>query len=102
MATDIFEPEMKATRNARWDKVFHSSVEKPSEDTEFRNLKATIVIEHIVSVFLAFCSRIILFCCPLKELLVRKRGAIHLLLNFLNPCVSHSLVPLLNRTDPSS
>ena len=48
MATDIFDKEMKATRNMRWDKVFHSDMADAVEDTEFRNLKATIVIEHII------------------------------------------------------
>lgn len=51
MATDIFEKDMKATRNARWDKVFHSKVGTSLDDIEFRNLKATIVIEHIVSLY---------------------------------------------------
>lgn len=49
MATDIFEKDMKATRNARWDKVFHSNIGSSLDDIEFTNMKATIVIEHIVS-----------------------------------------------------
>jgi 3'5'-cyclic nucleotide phosphodiesterase len=50
MATDIFDKDLKATRNTRWDKIFHSNMEESVEGDEFRNLKAAIVIEHIVSV----------------------------------------------------
>ena len=47
LATDIFDKDMKVKRNNRWEKVFHSEVE--SDDvTQYRNLKATIVIEHII------------------------------------------------------
>jgi len=52
MATDIFDPKMKALRNTRWDKAFHRDAnateitEKVME--EDRNMKATIVIEHII------------------------------------------------------
>jgi hypothetical protein len=49
MATDIFDPNLKKTRNARWDKIFLSDMENSVEGAEFRNLKASIVIEHIVS-----------------------------------------------------
>jgi class 3 adenylate cyclase len=48
MATDIFEKEMKSIRDMRWEKVFHSDLQESLEDSEFRNLKATIVIEHII------------------------------------------------------
>lgn len=48
MATDIFETDAKAARNMRWEKVFHSDLKDTLEETEFRNLKATIVIEHII------------------------------------------------------
>jgi hypothetical protein len=48
MSTDIFEPTQKATRNMRWNKVFRSDVREKLDDTECRNLKATIVIEHII------------------------------------------------------
>jgi hypothetical protein len=41
IATDIFDKDLKAFRNRRWEKAFHESM----EDT---NLKATIVIEHII------------------------------------------------------
>ena len=40
IATDIFDPDLKALRNNRWDKAFHQG----DNDT---NLKATIVIEHV-------------------------------------------------------
>ena len=45
MATDIFEKDGKAFRNQRWDKAFHG---KEAHDDEAINLKATIVIEHII------------------------------------------------------
>lgn len=48
MATDIFDKDQKATRNIRWDKVFHSDLRESVDDSEFRNLKAMIVIEHIM------------------------------------------------------
>jgi 3'5'-cyclic nucleotide phosphodiesterase len=41
IATDIFDKDLKTMRNARWDKAFHQG----DNDT---NLKATIVIEHII------------------------------------------------------
>jgi hypothetical protein len=42
MATDIFDPELKDLRNKRWEKAFAEG----EEDTT--DLKATIVIEHII------------------------------------------------------
>eukprot|EP00538_Stauroneis_constricta_P006140 CAMPEP_0119570654 /NCGR_PEP_ID=MMETSP1352-20130426/43720_1 /TAXON_ID=265584 /ORGANISM="Stauroneis constricta, Strain CCMP1120" /LENGTH=1723 /DNA_ID=CAMNT_0007620323 /DNA_START=525 /DNA_END=5699 /DNA_ORIENTATION=+ len=72
MATDIFNPKMKALRNQRWEKAFPnttaqrrtSDISKKSIDTvslmeddnnsssdgveEALNLKATIVLEHII------------------------------------------------------
>lgn len=53
MATDIFDPKMKALRNTRWDKAFHRDGNGATEITETvmeedRNMKATIVIEHII------------------------------------------------------
>jgi hypothetical protein len=49
LATDIFDKDMKTTRNTRWDKVFHSELNDEAESrTKFRNLKATIVIEHVI------------------------------------------------------
>ncbi len=48
MATDIFDATQKATRNMRWEKVFHSDLKEKVDDAEYRNLKATIVIEHII------------------------------------------------------
>jgi hypothetical protein len=47
MATDIFEKDMKAQRNLRWERVFHSDVPTATPD-ELTHLKATIVIEHII------------------------------------------------------
>lgn len=48
MATDIFEREMKSIRESRWDRVFHSDISSSLSTSEFRNLKAAIVIEHII------------------------------------------------------
>jgi len=53
MATDIFEPTMKALRNNRWDKAFREDQDAARNITESsieedRNTKATIVIEHII------------------------------------------------------
>ena len=50
MATDIFEKDGKAFRNQRWEKAFHPNDSKESAvlDKENINLKATIVIEHII------------------------------------------------------
>jgi 3'5'-cyclic nucleotide phosphodiesterase len=46
MATDIFDAELKALRNSRWEKAFYSKPESPSADNS--SYKATIVIEHII------------------------------------------------------
>ena len=43
MATDIFDPDMKKLRDSRWKKAFSSGSGKSEAD-----LKATIVIEHII------------------------------------------------------
>jgi hypothetical protein len=43
MATDIFDPDMKKLRDSRWKKAFSQN---PAEDET--DLKATIVIEHII------------------------------------------------------
>jgi 3'5'-cyclic nucleotide phosphodiesterase len=48
MATDIFEPNQKAARNARWERLFHSDLRDKVDDSEYRTLKASIVIEHII------------------------------------------------------
>jgi class 3 adenylate cyclase len=53
MATDIFDKDMKALRNKRWDKAFHHDMEAGREIgnlniEEDTNMKATIVIEHII------------------------------------------------------
>ena len=49
MATDISDKDLKALRNARWDKAFKEL--DPSEEEGSRvavNRKATIVIEHLI------------------------------------------------------
>jgi hypothetical protein len=50
LATDIVDKEVKALRNARWDKAFKPEQES-AKDTSPRdavNRKATIVIEHLI------------------------------------------------------
>lgn len=57
MATDIFEKRMKKQRDARWNKAFgpdnvslvSSADEGPAiPEGEGANLKATIILEHII------------------------------------------------------
>ena len=54
MATDIFDKDMKALRNKRWDKAFHRELQEAAPDfnqisvDHGINMKATIVIEHII------------------------------------------------------
>lgn len=51
MATDIFDPDLKAFRESRWEKAFSSNQSfklSSSEAAEDSNRKATIVIEHII------------------------------------------------------
>lgn len=54
MATDIFDKDMKELRNKRWDKAFHRDAALRQQNTtnfsldDDRNMKATIVIEHII------------------------------------------------------
>jgi len=48
IATDIFDKELKAGRNARWEKAFHNSSPNDDDATWKNNRKATIVIEHII------------------------------------------------------
>lgn len=47
MATDIFDKELKALRNSRWDMAFHRKEQANGGDEE-ADRKATIVIEHII------------------------------------------------------
>lgn len=48
LATDIVDKDLKAIRNARWEKAFNKTegFEEPERDTT--NRKATIVIEHLI------------------------------------------------------
>jgi hypothetical protein len=54
MATDIFDKDMKAIREKRWDKAFHIGMESTTHQLgslnidKDTNMKATIVIEHII------------------------------------------------------
>ena len=45
MATDIVDKELKAARNARWDKAFSIATDDCRDNI---NRKATIVIEHVI------------------------------------------------------
>jgi hypothetical protein len=47
MATDIMDKDLKALRNARWEKAFKEIAPGPRVDDD-TNRKATIVIEHII------------------------------------------------------
>lgn len=47
LATDIFDKELVEFRNNRWKKAFHPDV-SASTHSEAADLKATIVIEHII------------------------------------------------------
>jgi hypothetical protein len=58
MATDIFDPELKSFRDSRWDKAFsilpqassnaNSAVNSAATQEEETNLRATIVVEHLI------------------------------------------------------
>eukprot|EP00538_Stauroneis_constricta_P012892 CAMPEP_0119571340 /NCGR_PEP_ID=MMETSP1352-20130426/44071_1 /TAXON_ID=265584 /ORGANISM="Stauroneis constricta, Strain CCMP1120" /LENGTH=1278 /DNA_ID=CAMNT_0007621019 /DNA_START=47 /DNA_END=3883 /DNA_ORIENTATION=- len=49
MATDIFDPELKSSRESRWEKAFASSASDDAvEHEQASNLRATIVIEHLI------------------------------------------------------
>lgn len=46
LATDIFDPELNGLRKARWNKAF--SADRDISHEENNDLRATIVIEHII------------------------------------------------------
>ncbi|KAL7572637.1 hypothetical protein ACA910_010388 [Epithemia clementina (nom. ined.)] len=46
IATDIFDPELIAMRNKRWESAFSQLAER--DDPDFLNRKATIVLEHVI------------------------------------------------------
>jgi class 3 adenylate cyclase len=49
MSTDIFDKELEAQRKNRWSKAFDEPKQNEEEETEYdKDLKATIVIEHIM------------------------------------------------------
>ncbi|EEC43180.1 predicted protein [Phaeodactylum tricornutum CCAP 1055/1] len=48
MATDIMDPDLKAIRNARWEKAFTASPNMQEDLKDLTNRKATIVIEHLI------------------------------------------------------
>jgi hypothetical protein len=48
MATDIVDKDLKKLRNDRWDVVFSQKCNQESDCTRVKDLKATIVIEHLI------------------------------------------------------
>lgn len=46
LATDIFDKELNDLRKSRWNRAFSSDLSEDNND--FRDLRATIVIEHII------------------------------------------------------
>jgi class 3 adenylate cyclase len=48
MATDIMDPDLKAIRNARWEKAFSAFPNMQEDLKDVTNRKATIVIEHLI------------------------------------------------------
>jgi len=48
LATDIVDKDLKAERNARWAKVFSESGDNVDDMDELNQLRATIVIEHLI------------------------------------------------------
>ena len=49
IATDIFDPELKASRNNRWTAAFAEGAANREESEKApRDRKATIVIEHLI------------------------------------------------------
>ena len=48
MATDIVDKDLKALRNARWEKAFSKDAEKETHPKDAVHRKATIVIEHLI------------------------------------------------------
>ena len=66
MATDIFDKDMTAIRNTRWNKAFHRDDSlAPLTPEEDSNLKATIVLEYLIqaSVCLTW-KEVCQFKCP--------------------------------------
>ena len=48
MATDVFDPELVKLRNSRWEKAFAEESKEEEHPVDRTDLKATIVIEHII------------------------------------------------------
>ncbi|CAB9517946.1 Receptor-type guanylate cyclase gcy [Seminavis robusta] len=48
MSTDIVDKDLKKLRNARWDRAFSDETTTRATSTLDRNIKATIVVEHII------------------------------------------------------
>jgi 3'5'-cyclic nucleotide phosphodiesterase len=48
MATDIVDKDLKKLRNDRWDVVFSQMSNEDSNCTRVKDMKATIVIEHLI------------------------------------------------------
>jgi hypothetical protein len=50
IATDLFDPEMKAMRDKRWEKEFGNTFQDSKDVFCLGNRQATIIIEHIMQV----------------------------------------------------
>jgi len=49
LATDVFDPALKESRNARWEQVFACGSTNDNESNEDDNaLKVMIVLEHLI------------------------------------------------------
>ncbi|KAL3942002.1 MAG: hypothetical protein SGARI_000410 [Bacillariaceae sp.] len=48
LATDVFDKDLKDSRNLRWAQVFGNSVMSQSSPQEMDSMRATIVLEHLI------------------------------------------------------
>ena len=48
IATDIFDKDLKALRNSRWDKAFQENANDSVDVQHDMDIKATIVLEHLI------------------------------------------------------
>ena len=68
MATDIFDKELQDLRKNRWEKAF--AADESTDCDEVVNLKATIVIEHIMQARSVSWMLRCLHTVPLQALLL--------------------------------
>ena len=48
LATDVFDPALKESRNSRWEQVFGGSTNNDESDEDVNALKVMIVLEHLI------------------------------------------------------